>query len=343
MANPADEFSSADLKALAYGGAIREDVMSEIWDITRIPLPFSDMIGSDPVGNSYAEWSIDALADSDVTNAVIDGADITQNDAAGATRVGNQCQISVKRVSVTERAQGSDVIGGNTLTRNVVRRQQELKRDQESIMLYNQASVADNGDDTAGKLGGLPAWLTTNTDRGGGAGADSGFSSGVVAAATPGTARQASEATLRTLIATAWEGGAELTDMMGMPVVIRGLSQYLLSSTAKVATLTSDAGQSVEEMVAKGSVNVFLTDHGQVLTMRANRLQKVSTGTQSDLLLLDPSFVRKGVLNGMRIEPLAKTGLADKRLMAEDYTLKVLNEASFAVYADIDNAQAWAA
>lgn len=342
MANPADEFSSADLKALAYGGAINEDVMAAIWDITAVPLVFSDMIGSDPVSNSYAEWSTDSLADPDLTNAVVDGADITQNDAAGAARVGNQCQISVKRVSVTERAQSSNVIGGNPLSRNVVRRQQELRRDQEAIFLNNQASVADDGDTTAGKLGGLPNWLETNTTRGA-TGADGGFSAGTVGATTAGTAVAGTETKLRALVASAWEGGADIQYLMGMPVQIRGLSQYLLTDAAGIATLQSDAGQSADEMTAKGSVNVFITDHGQVLMMRANRLQQVQTGTQSEIFLLDPTYIRKGVLKGMSVGPLAKTGLADKMLMREDYTLKVLNEAAHGVYADLDNALAWTA
>ena len=41
-------------------------------------------------------------------------------------------------------------------------------------------------------------------------------------------------------------------------------------------------------------------------------------------------------LHGYRVEPLAKTGLSDKRLMCVDYTLKVLNEKAHAVIADID-------
>ncbi len=342
MANPADEYSEADLKALVHNGWILEDVMDKIWDITKIPLPFSDSIGSTKVKQSYTEWPLDALADPDLTNAVIDGADITQNDATGGTRVGNHCQEMVKRVSVTNRAQNAAGIGGNALSRQVTRRQQELRRDAEAIYLHNQASVADNGDDTAGKLGGLDAWLTTNTDRGSG-GADGGFSSGTVSAATAGTARTATMTELRALIAQAWEGGAEISHLMSMPAVIRGISRFLLSSSAEIATLTSEAGQSAEEMTAKASVNVFVTDHGQVLMMRANRLQQESASGRANLYAYDPEYLRIGMLQGIRVEPLAKTGLADKRLMSMDTTLMVLNEASHAVMADIDHTAAWTA
>ena len=46
---------SADLKAVGRGGLIREDVMSQIWDISKIPLPFTDMIGSETSKNAYKE------------------------------------------------------------------------------------------------------------------------------------------------------------------------------------------------------------------------------------------------------------------------------------------------
>ncbi len=166
MANPADEWSSADLKALLAGGLINEDVMAKIWDISRIPLPFSDLIMTDSHDNSFTEWTIDSLGAVDLTNAVIDGADAVTTDAAGGTRVGNHSQISDKGVSVTQRAQKSRVIGrSNELSYQVMMRQQENMRDIEAIMLTQQASIADDGDTVAGKSGGFSSWLTTTTSR----------------------------------------------------------------------------------------------------------------------------------------------------------------------------------
>ena len=102
---------SADLKAVAHGGLIREDVLDRIFDISRLPLPMTDMIGSSDVDNSYTEWTQDRLQDQDLTNAVVDGSDVTQDDTNTGKRVGNHCQISVKRVPVSSRADASDTIG----------------------------------------------------------------------------------------------------------------------------------------------------------------------------------------------------------------------------------------
>ena len=150
--------SSAGLKDVGYPenavdirGLINEDVMQKIWDISKIPLPFTDMIGSGSSKNSYKEWTTDELAAPDNTNATVDGADATGDDTKQGDRVGNHHQIPDKIVKVSTRAQNSDTIGrANELAYQVMRRQQELKRDVEAIVLTNQASVADDGDTTAG-------------------------------------------------------------------------------------------------------------------------------------------------------------------------------------------------
>jgi len=46
---------SATLKAVVRGGLIREDVMNQIFDISRIPLPLTDMIGTESSKNAYKE------------------------------------------------------------------------------------------------------------------------------------------------------------------------------------------------------------------------------------------------------------------------------------------------
>ena len=173
----AGNLDSADLKGVARGGLIREDVLDRIFDISRIPLPYSDMLGRDNVDNAYTEWTKDRLQDQDLTNAVVDGSDTATDDQTlvNNERVGNHCQISVKGLSVSSRADASNTIGfARTLAYQVMRRQQELMRDQEGIMMTGQASVADDGNTTPGNLGGLQAWIKTNTLNGTSAGFQTG-------------------------------------------------------------------------------------------------------------------------------------------------------------------------
>lgn len=318
---------------------IKEDVMSKIWDISNIPLPFTDLIGSDSHKNSYYEWTIDRLADPDLTNAVVDGQDSDQNNSKGGSRVGNQGQISIKEVQVTQRAQASGTVyAQNELAKQVMERQKELRRDVEAISISNQGSQADNGDATPGLVGAFGAWLTTNTDR---TGADGGYSSGVVSAPTVGLKQTLTETKIRDMASLIWEGGGNPSVMMSVSAVIRNISEYMFTDAARIATLQADQGKSSAAATALGSVNVFVTDFGVTLEMRANRLQqtyKDSGGTAdvADLFFIDSGYVRQSFLEGYNVKPLAKVGLTDKRMMSVDWGLKVLNEEAHGVISEVD-------
>lgn len=329
---------SADLKGAVKGGLIREDVMNRIWDISKVPLPFTDMIGSEASKQEYKEWTLDSLAAPNLNNAAVDGSDASGNNTVIGTRVGNHHQISTKVVKVSFRADASDVIGrAKELAYQLQRRQQELKRDIEAIALANQASVADNGDAVAGKAGGLPSWLKTH-NYGGTAG---GFntSTGLTVARTPTAARAMTETMVRDAMEAVYSDGGDPSIMMSIPGVIRKFSEYLFTSSARVATLMSDQGKSAEAATALGAVNVFVTDFG-TLKLVPNRLQQKhkDSGTTdvADVFLIDPAYLALSYLKGYQTDELAKTGLAENRMMSVDWTLIVNTEKSHAILGDID-------
>jgi len=334
---------SADLKAVGRGGLIREDVMNQIWDISKIPLPLTDMIGTESSKNEYKEWTVDALAQPDVANAVVDGADATGNNTVLGARVGNHHQISQKVVQVSFRADVSDVIGRTKETSyQVMRRQQELRRDVDAIALVNQASVSDDGNTIAGKAGGLPSWLVTTTSNGAGAGANGGFNSstGLTVARTAGTNRALTETMVRDSVQGVYQQGGDPTRMLSIPGIIRKFSEYLFTSSARVATLMSDQGKSTEQAAALGSVNVFVTDFG-TLTLVPDRLQqkyKDSGGSVdcATVFIVDPTYLALSYLKGYRTEDLAKIGLSERKQMSVDWTLIVNTEKSHALIGDIN-------
>jgi len=343
MANPADEFSSADLKAALTGGLIHEDVMAAIWDISNVPLPFMDRVGTEPVENSRKDWTVDELSDPDITNAVIDGLDNVKLDAKAGERQGNFSQISTKAVSVTTRARHSASIGrSDELAYQVSRRQIELYRDCEAINLTFQASIDDDGDTVAGTLGGFDAWCKTNNVLGA-TGSRAGYqpATGLVTAGVAGTLKAIAESEIRDMVQQVYIEGGESTVLMTIPEIIAQISQYMFTATARIATLEADQGKSMEKAQALGAVNYFITDFG-TLEFVPNRIQRKydsAAGTPEDVatvFIMDSTLLRRGILHGLRTEELAKTGLADKRQLAVDYTLMVLNEKGQAVIADID-------
>ena len=338
---------SADLKAATFGGSglIREDVMNKIWDISRIPLPFTDMVGTGSAKNEYKEWTIDTLAQPDVTNAVIDGADAGTSDHVIGTKVGNHHQISDKVVRVSYRADASDTIGrAKELSYQLMRRQQELRRDVEAIAMENQASLADTGA-AAGKVGGLPSWLATNTTiRTGGTVGGFSTSTGLTVAQIVTTAVAAlTETEVRNQIESAYNEGGNPTKMMTIPALVRKFSEYLFTSSARVATLMSDQGKSGEKATALGAVNVFVTDFG-TLDLIPNRLQQKQTTAVADdsayVFYLDPEYVSLCYLKGYRTDMLAKTGLSENRQMSVDWSLIVNTEKAHGMSTDIDHTAA---
>ena len=336
----ATNWDATDLKGVADNGLIREDVMNQIWDISKIPLPFTDLVGSDTASNDYTEWTEDKLGDPELAGWVVDGADIDDDDSAGGARIGNHCGINTKMVKVSFRANASDTIGrSNELSYQVMMRQRELRRNVEANALHTQGSQASDANaGTPGIPAGLAAQMT-QFDTGSGA-AGGGFSAGSWTAITPGTATPLTETMVRDAAQAAWEDGADPTKLMSVPSIIRLLSEYMFTSSSRIATLTGETNNN-GPATAMGSVNVFLTDFGVTLDMIPNRIQQTykdvsGTADAGAAFIFDPAYVRLSYLDGYRTEMIAKTGLAEKRLMAVDWTLKMLNRDAGRVLLDLD-------
>jgi hypothetical protein len=332
--------TSAGLDAVAYGGIVREDVMEKIWDISNIPLPFTEICSKGTHSNRRVEFTESELAAPKTDNAVVDGADTTGDDTKTGARLGNYTQTSVKQVKVSSQSDASNSIGNaGKLSYQISERQKELRRDVEAQMLTHQASVAGDGNTAAGISAGIGAQLKTNVSVGA-TGAVGGFNTttGLFVAPTPGTARALSEAKIRDILQQVYEAGGNTALLMARPGVIRKMSEYLFTSTARVATLTSQKtdGSSGDAMTAYGSVNVFVTDFGQTVAMRDNRLQPTDASGVSSMYFLDPTHLAQSLLKGYTTAPLGKTGLAEKRLMSVDYSLLVLNEKSQGAILAID-------
>lgn len=330
--------------AVKYGGVIREDVMEKIWDISNIPLPFTELCSKGTHTNRRVEFVTDELAPPVTSNAVVEGSDPTQNDGKLGVRLGNYTQIAVKRVIVTDTSQEANSIGGQaSLSYQLKERQKELRRDVEAQMLSHQGSVAGDANTVAGISAGIGAQLKSNVDVGA-TGVVGGFNdtTGLFVAPTPGTKRALSEKTIRDQLQKVYEAGGNTTIAMARPPVIRALSEYLFTGTARVATLTSDKAQKGDggALTAYGSVNVFVTDFGQTIQLRDNRLQAADAAGVSSLYLLDPSHLKQSFMRGYTTEMLAKTGLNEKRLMSVQYSLLVLNEKSQGAIFAIDETAA---
>jgi hypothetical protein len=332
---------SFDLKSIKLGGVINEDVMQKIFDISKIPLPFTDIVGSTTHKNARFDWVIDELRAPDVTNARVDGSDAGAAAEAGGARVGNHSQISDEVIAVSYRADASDTIGRTKeLAYRITRGNQQIRRDVEAMALNNQASVAGT-DTVAGVTGGLPTWIETTVMNGDGSAATAGghnMTTGLTVKYTeedPGDGVALSFQAVKDAIQGVYEQGGEVTHFMSNPGVIGALSSYMFDNEARVATLTADQGKSSDKATALASTNILVSDFGTIKLV-PNRLQPLNASGNAVAFLLDPEYVSLSYLEGYRTDTLAKTGLAEKRQISVDWGLRVHTEKAHGMLVNID-------
>jgi hypothetical protein len=319
MAQLAGTTDTYDMKGL------REDLQNTIFMLTPEDTPFLSNIGRDKASATKHEWQTDTLAAPDTSNAQIEGDEYVYADRAPTVRVGNFTQISRKPVLVAGTLEAVDKAGrASEIKYQSIKAGKELKKDQEAIILANQASVAGSNS-VARKLGGFAAWLVSNVSRGA-TGANGGYNTGtgLVVAATNGTQRAFTETLMKTAWQSAYVNGGNPRIAM-LPVA----QKSVFSSFVGIAQIRTDVGQNAGQATIIGGADTYVGDFGKLTTV-VNRVQQAR-----DAFLVDRSAVKYVTLRPMFVDKPAKTGDAEKRMLVVEYTLRVDNEAAHAVIADL--------
>lgn len=313
----------------------RETLADRIYMITPEETPFLSMIGKTNLEGVHPEWQTDSLATPDTSNAQPEGNDWSFQAINPTTRVGNYCQISDKRIVISNTQEVVSKAGRKSeMAREIAKKGQELKTDMEVILLSNQASSAGSGNAASNRtLGGFRAWLSSNDSLGAG-GASGGFNSstGVVDAATNGTQRALTKALLDATIQATYISGGNPTTL-------------LLSPYAKTvfSTFMSDANVAQQRFAAKGSgqttivaaADMYLSDFGTLTVVPDRQMARAGATIARNAFLVDPSMVQLGTLRDIAKRDPAETGDAKKKVLNVEYSLIVKNEAAHGVVADI--------
>lgn len=312
---------------------IREDLQDAFISISPMETPFMSAIGRKTVSNTLFEWPVVDLA-SPAANRVVEGEASPPNDAAtNAVRLSNYTQISDKVVEVSDTADSVNGAGDvQTLAKQVAFKLKELKRDMELMLLSNIAGSAGNAS-TARQTAGLPAFLRSNVSRGvsGANGTLSGTTAGFPnAAATDGTARALTEDLLKTVIASCWNNGAEPSIVLCGSAVKQKISSTFTGSATKYQDMT-------KTKTLSAAIDVYVSDFG-TLSIVPSRFLETRTVAARDVFVLDPNYARIGYLTNVNQKPLARTGHAERRLIACEYGLQVDTEKAHGIIADINGA-----
>jgi hypothetical protein len=303
---------------------IREDLAPALASISPLETIFMSTIGTRNVENTYFEWSEVDLAAAGANRAIEGDASPANTAPTNAVRKGNYTQISTKVVEVSDTANAvNGVADAQTVAKQVAYKLSEMKRDMEKMMLDNVAASA-GASGTARQTAGLPAFLTTNVERGSGGAngttSGAGESGHVNAAATDaGTTRAITEPLLKAVIASCWGEGAQPT------VVLCGSSQK-----QTISTFTGNATRfkNAEDKKLSAAIDVYISDFGQLQIAPARHIRP------RDVLVLDPSYASVAYLSTAKQKPLARTGLSERRLISAEYGLQVTSQKAHGIIAD---------
>lgn len=301
----------------------REDLSNIIYNIAPTETPFLSMIPKEKITNRYTEWQTDSLVAANGTNATIEGDTATTDAVVPTVRLGNYAQLSDKVVQIARTQEVVDKAGRKSeMSYQVAMRGKEIKRDMETRLTGNYASVAGNAT-TARQTAGFEAWITTNDERNG-VGAEGGFSSGIVAAATDGATRTFTEALLKSVIQKCWTQGGDPDVIM-----VGATNKQTASGFSGIATLYRDTGQSKKQASILGAADLYISDYGQHKIV-ANRFSR-----DRSALVVDTDYWALGELDPMQMTNLAKVSHSDRKMLWCEYALISKNEAASGIVAEL--------
>jgi hypothetical protein len=324
-----ENLDERNLSGVDVGGSVHENVLNKLYDISPEDRPFCDMVSTGTSKNHYKEFLEKQLSKASPRNMAVDGDDTTGNDSRTGKRKGNYHMTSTKMVQVSDRSRNVDTIGAaDELIQQVTDRQRELRRDEEAALVSNYVAAAgDPGNDVPSQVAGIGGWIGTTFAVGaetvaglgdtvnnrlmgtnGTSPALSGADGGGFPDTLPlsGTARAITETLLKTAIKASYINGGNVRYAIGTPTVIELVSDYLFTSSARVATMQTNVSQGNRQgvdagngaagggVVAQGAVNIYVSNYS-TLILTPNRFQPFSLDVDpaeipdvSDLFLIDP-------------------------------------------------------
>jgi hypothetical protein len=329
----------ANFPAFVNAGNVPEKVINELFNIAPTEVLFTQKIEQDTQASGKHEFLEETLNAPDKNNARIDGAANTDDSTNQGIRKYSWCQLTGRGITLGSQAEASDGFGNITkFGRQLRNRTNETRRDREASYLSENPSVEGVEDSVAGKSAGFFAWVETNTSFGSG-GADGGFSSGIVAAPTPGTTRALSEKDISTVHQDAFTAGGNVDCFFMIPALKTQWTNFMFTSSARIGAIYTPTQSGGDGATAIGSIQMYESNWGAV-EVKANRIMQAENSTsgseRTNFALVDSSMWMNSIQFDVRAERLAKTGHANKWLVESSWTLLALNQEASAAVRDVD-------
>lgn len=291
----------------------REDITDTIYRIDPTDTPFYSGVEKAKASAVNHEWQTQALR-SVAANAQLEGDDITAVSRTPTVRLGNICQILYTSARVTGTQRVVDHAGrDDEMAYQEMLAGLELKRDIEYNLVGLSSAKVTGATTTARKFASVNAWITTNTDKGGGTAADPTAADGTSARVDSATLSAFTEARLKNVIKKCFDAGGKPTVVM-----LNSFNKQQFSTFTGRGTPMQDQG----ERKITAAVDVYESDFGR-LKVTPNRFMR-----QRDAFVLQMDMWATAPLPGRSMVsfPLAKTGDSDAKVILSEMTLESRNE-----------------
>lgn len=291
----------------------REDIADTIYRIDPTDTPFYSGVEKAKASAVNHEWQTQALR-SVAANAQLEGDDITAVSRTPTVRLGNICQILYTSARVTGTQRVVDHAGrDDEMAYQEMLAGLELKRDIEYNLVGLSTAKVTGATTTARKFASVNAWITTNTDKGGGTAADPTAADGTSARVDSATLSAFTEARLKNVIKKCFDAGGKPTVVM-----LNSFNKQQFSTFTGRGTPMQDQG----ERKITAAVDVYESDFGR-LKVTPNRFMR-----QRDAFVLQMDMWATAPLPGRSMVsfPLAKTGDSDAKVILSEMTLESRNE-----------------
>ena len=287
----------------------REDLADIIYDISPAETPFLSAIPKTKATGVKHEWQTHSLTAASGTNKVLEGDDATTDASTTTARVYNYRQISDKVARVTGTQEVVNKAGRRSeMAFQMEARMKEIKRDVETRLLGNYASVAGNAT-LEPECAGLQAWVKTNIDKASDGTASAGNGTDTY---TDGTARALQESQVEAALSLAWTNGGNPT--MG---ILNAFQKRKFASFSGSSTKTSDG----DKKKVVNSVDIYIDPLGNEV-----RLVPCRQAQTDVIFFVDTEYVKFATLRDFKSVDLAKTGDSERKQIIVEYTLEVCQE-----------------
>ena len=301
----------------------REDLSDVIYNISPTETPFLNSVGKSKATAIYHEWQTDSLAAASTSNAAVEGATASDATISPTVRVGNRTQISQKTIKISGTLDAVNKAGRKSeKAYQLAKASSEIKRDMEAILLSNQTAANGNAT-TARNLGGLQAWLASNTSNGSGGSAGANGTT----ARTTGTDRAFTATLLNTVMQSAFTNGGSPTMLLVTP------AQKVVASTfTGIATRYRDVPSNQQAQIINAA-DVYVSDFGIIQIVPDRFIPNADNDDTA--FLLDTEMAAVAYLRPFQTNELAQVGDADLTQLLVEYTLEVKNEAAHGIISDL--------